>query len=181
MLSGNSWDSDYCSVSAASSFPSLARDSQHKLTLEDFFQSIKMILLSPCLWLLGMLGNQLWGMSWNQGWCWKKQGPLWILLGTRLQGPLHALSAPPPNTAGPVLLSPGPDGLSCAWFMSGVALFWSASKETENMEISTFQPCFPHDAHKVGNSLSRGILMLDCKKRQNTMTTLPKCPAAHQA
>ena len=52
-----------------SSFPSLARDSQHKLTLEDFFQSVKMIRLSPCLWLLGMLGNQLWGISWNQGWC----------------------------------------------------------------------------------------------------------------
>lgn len=37
MLS-SSWDFDYCSVGAASSFPSLAQDSQHKLTLEDFFK-----------------------------------------------------------------------------------------------------------------------------------------------
>ena len=84
-------------LGTTSSFPSLARDSQHKLTLEDFFQSVKMILLSPCLWLLGMLGNQLWGISWNQGWCWKKQGLLWILLGTSLQGggcPHRAPSVP---------------------------------------------------------------------------------------
>lgn len=48
------------------------------------------------------------------------------------------------------------------------------------MEISTFQPCFPHDASQGRGIPCPGVnLMLDCKKRQNTMTTLPKCPA-HQ-
>lgn len=95
MLSGNSWDSDYCSVQRPLSLPWLLTHSTN-WPWRIFFKVLN-DTAKPCLWLLGMLGNQLWGMSWNQGWCWKKQGPLWILLGTSLQGggcPCRAPSVP---------------------------------------------------------------------------------------
>lgn len=117
----------------------------------------------------------------------KRQGPLWILPGSQpsgrwvsLQRPLCALSTQPPTLPGPGCCPPVLNGLR------HLIHVWSSSidlrptaKETENMGIQTFQPCFPHDAHKVGNSSPRGIRILGYKK-QKTQKPPPQNVTRHQ-